>query len=292
MSPQRSLLGASFLLALACGGHSAAPSTTPAPVATPTVAPARPAAPATIRYGPSALRYLIRREVSATQTFQGQTSASRLGFRLFVHATIRGPADSGGYPTTITIDSIIPDSGIALPVTLNLAATRGLSYSGILSPHGEFKNATPSDTTIARGLAQVLANFREFYPSIPGGGLALNAAWTDTTSRTDRAGIFDRVTVTAITTSRASAIEERAGAHAVRVEVSAILAITGAGNQAGQALDLAGRGTRHGVEYVAVDGRFLGGESVDSTDLEIAVPAQGQVVQIRQVARFIVQVLP
>jgi len=245
-----------------------------------------------VRFGPSALKYLIRRQISATQTFQGQTSSSRLGFRLFVHATIRGPADSLGYPATVTVDSIVADSGVALPVTINLAAARGLSYSGVLSPSGELKNSTPSDTVIARGLSQVLANFRDFYPGIPRDGLTLNAAWTDTTSRTDRAGIFDRVTVTTIATSRATAIEELAGAHAIRVEVSAVLAITGAGNQGGQELNLAGRGTRRGIEYVAVDGRFLGGEATDSTDLEIAVPAQGQVVSIKQIARSIVQVLP
>jgi len=168
----------------------------------------------------------------------------------------------------------------------------GLSYSGVLAPDGELKNSTASDTIIARGLSQVLANFRDFYPGIPAGGLTLNAAWIDTTSRTDRAGIFDRVTVTTIARSRAAAIEELAGAHAIRLEVDAILAITGAGNQGGQDLDLAGKGTRHATEYVAVDGRFLGGESLDSTDLEIAVPAQGQVVSIKQIAKSIVQVLP
>src|SRR5207247_11178393 len=127
---------------------------------------------------------------------------------------------------------------------------------------------------------------------IPAAGVTLNASWTDTTSRTDRAGIFDRVTVTTIATSRAAAIEELAGAHALRLEVTAGLAITGAGNQGGQAMDLAGRGTRHAIEYVAVDGRFLGGQSLDSTDLEIAVLAQGQVVSIKQIAKSIVQVLP
>jgi len=281
--------------AAACGGSRA--SAPPAPPSPSTPAPrppdaAPPAGPKPVRFGPSALKYLIRRQISATQTFQGQTSSSRLGFRLFVHATIRGPADSLGYPATFTVDSIVPDSGVALPVTINLTAARGLSYRGVLSPSGELKNSTPSDTVIARGLSQVLANFRDFYPGIPRDGLTLNAAWTDTTSRTDRAGIFDRVTVTTIATSRAAAIEELAGAHAIRVEIGAVLAITGAGNQGGQELHLAGRGTRHGIEYVAVDGRFLGGEATDSTDLEIAVPAQGQVVSIKQVARSIVQVLP
>ena len=282
-------------VAMACASSRASappPVTPPGPTIRVPDAPPPPASPRPVRFGPSALRYVIRRQISATQTFQGQTSSSRLGFRLFVHATVRGPADSLGYPATFTVDSIVADSGVTLPVTINLAAARGLSYSGVLAPDGELKNSTASDTIIARGLSQVLANFRDFYPGIPAGGLTLNAAWIDTTSRTDRAGIFDRVTVTTIARSRAAAIEELAGAHAIRLEVDAILAITGAGNQGGQDLDLAGKGTRHATEYVAVDGRFLGGESLDSTDLEIAVPAQGQVVSIKQIAKSIVQVLP
>ncbi|PYO39054.1 MAG: hypothetical protein DMD29_10680, partial [Gemmatimonadetes bacterium] len=83
---------------------------------------------------------MIRLQISATQTFQGQTSSSRLGFRLFVHATIRGPADSHGYPATFTVDSIVADSGMALPETINLTAARRLSYSGVLTPSGELKN--------------------------------------------------------------------------------------------------------------------------------------------------------
>jgi len=282
-------------VAMACASSraSAPPTVTPpGPTTRVPDAPTPPTGPRPVRFGPSALRYVIRRQISATQTFQGQTSSSRLGFRLFVHATVRGPADSLGYPATFTVDSIVADSGVTLPVTINLAAARGLSYSGVLAPDGELKNSTASDTIVARGLSQVLANFRDFYPGIPAGGVTLNAAWTDTTSRTDRAGIFDRVTVTTIARSRAAAIEELAGAHTIRLEVDAILAITGAGNQGGQDLDLAGKGTRHATEYVAVDGRFLGGESLDSTDLEIAVPAQGQVVSIKQIAKSIVQVLP
>ena len=294
MTVRRILVLAILGVAMACASRASGPPpvTPPGPSTRVPDAPPPPSAPRPVRFGPSALRYVIRRQISATQTFQGQTSSSRLGFRLFVHATVRGPADSLGYPATFTVDSIVADSGVTLPVTINLAAARGLSYSGVLAPDGELKNSTASDTIIARGLSQVLANFRDFYPGLPAGGLTLNAAWIDSTSRTDRAGIFDRVTVTTIARSRAAAIEELAGAHAIRLEVDAILAITGAGNQGGQDLNLAGKGTRHATEYVAVDGRFLGGESLDSTDFEIAVPAQGQVVSIKQIAKSIVQVLP
>src|SRR5438445_13576279 len=103
----------------------------------------------------------------------------------------------------------------------------------------------------------------------PDGGLTLNAELTDTTSRTYPAGIFDRVTVTTIATSRAAAIEELAGAHAIRVEISAVLAITGAGNQGGQEIHHAGRGPRHEIEYVAVAQRHQGGRDTDTADQDV-----------------------
>jgi len=67
-----------------------------------------------------------------------QTQVIDRGFRLFLAATIAGPADSAGYPLSFTLDSIVPDSGSAIPPTVNLASARGLRYSGRLTPAGEF----------------------------------------------------------------------------------------------------------------------------------------------------------
>src|SRR5436190_153579 len=83
--------------------------------------PPPPSGPRPVLFGPSALKYAIRRQISATQTMSGQASAARLGFRLYVHAIVRGPADSLGYPATFTVDSILADSGVTLPPTVNLA---------------------------------------------------------------------------------------------------------------------------------------------------------------------------
>src|SRR2546427_560259 len=126
------LIGAVFAAACASqrGGTAAGPA--PAPSATPspqTASPppqASPALPAStrsdaIRYGPSALRYLVHRRLHLQQALGEQVQAQELGARVYVSATITGPADSVGYPATFIVDSILPDSGTPqLESTMNV----------------------------------------------------------------------------------------------------------------------------------------------------------------------------
>ncbi|OLC07019.1 MAG: hypothetical protein AUH42_04340 [Gemmatimonadetes bacterium 13_1_40CM_70_11] len=245
-----------------------------------------------IHLGPSVLHYVIGRRIDIRQAVQGQETSSRLGFQLFATATIRGPADPAGYPTMFVVDSIVPDSGTALPVTINLSAARRLTFSGVLHPDGEFHRSTPSDSAVAQALAQVLGTFRDFYPHFPAGGLKLGAMWTDTISRTDAVGAFEKLTVTAINNSHASALEDRGGIHSVRIDIGSQVTMAGSGTQGGQPLTLAGTGSRQSVEFVAVDGRYLGGETLDSTRLTITLPLQGLAVPVQQVSHATVKVLP
>ena len=51
-------------------------------------------------------------------------------------------------------------------------------------------------------------------------------------------------------------------------------------------------GLRSGVDYIAVDGRFMGGEAHDSTSSTINLPIQGMTIPRTQVSRSTVTVLP
>ncbi|HEV8305918.1 MAG TPA: hypothetical protein VGQ25_13200 [Gemmatimonadales bacterium] len=266
----------------------------------PTPAGAAPAAavpPATsrpsdvVRLGPSALRYVLRQEIHAEQEFPGQTRTIDRGVRLFVSATITGPADSVGYPLTFTIDSIVPDSGTAIPPTVNFAASRGLRYTGRLAPTGEFRNPVPSDSARAQAFAQIAGGFvRTFFPRLPGGGATLGAEWTDTVMTTDRTVV--EVTSRSLSHARAVAWEQRSGARCLRIEVAATYTLAGAGEQGGQPLEVAGSGTRATVQFVAADGRYVGGEFRDSSAIVITLPMQGAKVPVRQISRYTVTVLP
>src|SRR2546425_3988404 len=238
----RRLLLTGGALAAACASRTGAGASTPAPVAP--AAPVQPIAqPAgrrsdVIHYGPSAVRYVVHRRLHIQQGQAERPQAQDLGARIYVTATIAGPADSVGYPATFTVDSIVPDSGTPPPVAENVSKARKLVFSGRLLPRGEFVNSVPSDSVLAQSLVQLLAGFRDFLPRIPRDGLKPGAAWTDTLEATQK-GASSEVSRRAIVRSAAAAGED-AVAHSVRLEASSTYQVARAGQNGGPPFQLAG----------------------------------------------------
>jgi hypothetical protein len=212
------------------------------------------------------------------------------GISAFFRATIVGPADSSGYPMTVSIDSIVPDSGTTIPLNTNLAAAKGLSYQGRLTPRAEFRDAVPSDSATAAAISPVVGSFQNFYPRLPASGLTLGATWTDTLTTSDRGA--GNVSVKSINSWRAPTWEDRNGVRSLRVEVTSSFTIQGKGEQLGQPFEVAGNGVRTGVDFLAADGRYLGGESNDSTSMTITLPVQTMTIPRTQVSKTTVSVLP
>lgn len=289
---RRVLFLTAVVIASSCTPKNPASNPTPAnpPGAPPPPAAPPPSAHQNVRLGPNTLRYVMHQVIHIDQEFQGMHQPLDFGLRAFFAATITGPADSSGYPTTITVDSIVPDSGTTAPMGINLSAAKGLSYSGRLTPRGEFRYQRASDTTAAQSLTPVIGSFKNFFPHLPPGGAALGATWTDTVTDSDRAA--GAVTVTSINTAHAAAWEDRNTARALRIDVTSAFTIKGSGEQAGQPFDVAGNGQRSGVDYVAVDGRYLGGESHDSTSMTITLPVQAMTIPRTQISKTTVTVLP
>jgi hypothetical protein len=296
----RRLLFAGTAFAAACASGSrgtpavAAPALTPAPGAS-TTAPATegPSAhrPDVIRYGPSALRYVVHRRLHIQQALGDQTQAQDVGARIFVATAITGPADSIGYPATFLVDSIVADSGTPPPIVDNVSKVRKLVFAGRIAPRGEFVNALASDSAVAQSVVQLLGNFRDFLPRLPIGGVKPGATWTDTVE-TSQKGSGSEVSRRTITLSTATGWEDRLGSRSVRLEGSQTYRVAGGGKNAGQPFELSGAGTGSGVAYIAADGRYLGGEWQDSTTLTVRLPVQGVAVPVIQVTRTTVAVLP
>jgi hypothetical protein len=286
----RRLLFAGTAFAAACASGSrgtpavAAPALTPAPGAS-TTAPATegPSAhrPDVIRYGPSALRYVVHRRLHIQQALGDQTQAQDVGARIFVATAITGPADSIGYPATFLVDSIVADSGTPPPIVDNVSKVRKLVFAGRIAPRGEFVNALASDSAVAQSVVQLLGNFR----------VKPGATWTDTVE-TSQKGSGSEVSRRTITLSTATGWEDRLGSRSVRLEGSQTYRVAGGGKNAGQPFELSGAGTGSGVAYIAADGRYLGGEWQDSTTLTVRLPVQGVAVPVIQVTRTTVAVLP
>ena len=292
-----SLAAAMLVAVIACASRNR-PAATPAPAVAPpppAPAPGPPPPPArgtpeVVRLGPNALRYVVHQVIHIEQEFQGMRQPLDFGLRIFFGTTITGPADSVGYVTTVTIDSVVPDSGTSAPMGINLAAAKGLAFTGRLTPTGEFRNPVASDTTIAQTLGPVFGSFKNFFPRLPPTGLTLGASWTDTITTSDRAA--GAVVVKTISRSNAAAWEQRNGVRCLRLEVVSNFTIQGAGEQGGQPFEVAGSGVRNGIDYIAVDGRFMGGEARDSTSMTITLPVQNMIIPRTQVSRSTVTVLP
>src|SRR5881394_700456 len=136
---RRVLLVAAALTALSCAPKTSSAPTPANPPGAPPPPPPPPPAPG-LRLGPSAQRYVMHTVIHIDQEFQGMHQPLDFGLRAFFGVTITGPADSSGYPTNITIDSIVPDSGTTPPMGINLSAAKALSFVGRLTPRGEFRS--------------------------------------------------------------------------------------------------------------------------------------------------------
>jgi len=286
---------AAAALAAACATPRAAPparapAPTPAPLPAATPPPHAPATPLGVLYGPSALRYVMHQRIHLEQDYGMGTQMQDLGYRVFVSATITGPADSTGYPTTLTIDSLVLDSGVVLPPPLSAEGARGLAYRGRLTARGEFRHPTASDSARARLVGQFLGGFRNFYPRLPAAGAAPGASWTDTSATTDTTttGI---VATRGVIQSSATGYAPHGGTQSLEIHFNAALAVSGSGEANGQRFTLGGQSTQTGLAYIAADGRYLGAEVADSTDLAFAFLMGGR-APVRRVAHITVQVLP
>ena len=285
---RRIALVAASTIAMACASHTTPSNPTPSSPAAPPPAP--PPATQTVRLGPSALRYLMHQIIHVEQELPTGPQVLDYGLNVFFAVTISGPADSSGYPTTITIDSVAPDSGTTVPGGINLSVARALSYRGRLSPRGDFRDAVPSDSAASLALAPIVGSFRNFFPRLPVGGVTLGATWTDTTTETQAS--VGTISITSVNRSRAAAWEDRSATRAMRVEVTSDFKIHGNGQQMGQSFEVNGSGARSGIDYIAIDGRFLGSESRDSTNLTIVLPMQSLTIPRKQASRTTVTVRP
>src|SRR2546430_3702001 len=129
---------------------------------------------------------MSHQKVHIDQEFQGMHQPLDFGLRSYFRVTIAGPVDSAGYPRTLTVDSIAPDSGTTVPMGINLAGAKGLSLAGRLSPTGEFRNPAASATTSSQSGARIIGSFQNFFPRLPAAGATAGAASTDTDKTTAR----------------------------------------------------------------------------------------------------------
>lgn len=282
------------LAAVACGSH-AKPSTTPTPANRPPVAPPAVQPPVSrsndgVRLGPSVLRYMIHQSLHAEQQLQGQTQVIDRSTKLFVTATIVGPADSLGYRLTFTVDSIALDSGTTLPGGLDLTNARGLVYDGRLTTDGKTALGLVSDTARAAPFIQLIDVLKTFYPELPKTGVTPGAEWSDSSTGIDH--VVVEVTRRSANRSHVTNWEQQGNTRILTIEKAATYAVAGSGTQGNQPVQVSGNGAESSRYVIAADGRYLGGDASDSSSITVTLPYQNATVPAIRVLRSTVAVLP
>ena len=289
---RRPFLYPALLLSAACGGGYRAPGQ-PAPAPAPSAPSAAPAR-TTLQLSSGTTRYLVRQEVHIQQDYAGLPPTIDLKYSLYLTAVVGSTADSTGLPTTFTVDSVAVDSGSQLPPQINLSAARGFQISGRLGVTGEFVSGPCDTSSAAATLGSLLPRFRSFFPRLPAGGVAPDTSWTDSTTASDAANCTGGAAITTRSENHRAATtwEDRGGLRALRLETTALYQFNGSGDQGGAQFTLQGSGVGTGVQFLANDGRYLGGELRDSSTLTIDLPVQGISIPRRQIAHTTVTVLP
>ena len=295
---------ATVLAACAAGAPAPPPGATPVPAQPPILVPDSPtpipAPPPVVptpltaaRLGPQVGRFLAHQVVDIHNDYAGLPPRQTIGYQSWFTVTVRDSTDGANrLAATFVVDSIAADSGVLLPPTMNLGAVRGLTVTGWISPTGEFQDPVFSDSVVVQSLSLLLGWFRRFFPHVPADGAQPGRQWTDTLTTTEPGGA---ATVTRITELRARAgatWELRPEGEALRLDAEETYQFTGSGDGGGQPLQLRGTGVRSGTDYIAVDGRYLGGTSRDSVALTITLPQQGITIPQRQLGTLSVRLLP
>jgi len=263
----------------------------PAPVDTP--APAVVAPPAPARLAPQHGRFLAHQVVEIHNDYEGLPSRQVIGYRSWFSVTVRDTADAAHrLATTFVVDSLVADSGVMLPPTMNLAAARGLTVTGWVAPSGELQDPVFSDSGVVQSLSLLLGWFRRFFPHLPADGVQPGREWSDTLTTTEPGGTATLARTSELHVRAGAAWEHRPEGEALRLDAAETYRFTGSGDGGGQPLELRGTGVRAGTDYLAADGRYLGGTSRDSVALTITLPQQGITIPQRQLGTLSVQLLP
>lgn len=287
-APRPRLLGFALVGAAACAGVAPTSTAGSPPVPATATQTAPPAAPLT--YAPGVTKYLITQRHHIDNALPTGDQVQEIGLRTFITTVITGPVGPRGYGFSLTVDSIVPDTGFIAGL-IDFQAARGLRYDASLSPTGRLIDSRPSDPTVAKSLAQLLGGFRTFYPRLPIAGITPRSTWSDSSETTDTSSsgiVRDR----AVTHYVTGDWETPAGVRQLGIEITEDFTVSGTGSAQGSTFALSGTGIRAGHLQLSATGRFLGGTTTDSAGMVITFDPQGMAIPRHQVSYTTITVIP
>lgn len=212
----------------------------------------------------------------------------KTGYAQISFLTITLNDTAGGLTVHAVLDSAVKADTNALPPQASLDSARGRAWHALLSPEGKLSGLKRIDDTTAVGPFGDMIN--NFFPRVKRGA-KVGDQWTDTTeAMTDSDG--QTLTTRTITNFRATGTETRSGTRALKIETAFSLAQTGEVNGPQGSFSLDGTGTGTATYFVTPDGRYLGGMSSVTSDLQVTTEQLPAPIPIHATNAVTVSVLP
>ena len=203
----------------------------------------------------------------------------------FLTVTLNDTA--GGQTVHAVLDSVTKPAANPVPDQATLDSAKGRTWHALLSPDGKVTGVKRVDSTSAGQVSDLITNF--FPRTKP--GAKVGDTWTDT-SETTSAQEGQKLTTRTVTNYSVTGTETRNGARALKIESAFSLSQTGEIEQGGQALSVEGTGTGTATSFVTQDGRYLGGTSTTSAELQITAASIPAPIPVQIKNTVTVSILP
>lgn len=267
-----------LLLAGACSSSAPATKPTqPAPVPTkPGAEPARPemgrseTALSYPKSGAGIQHYAFSRRDSIVLTMPtGEEQVQILARTAFL--TLTWVAADSGTRITSTIDSMVADSGLTIPLA-QLDSARGTRWTALRPPSGGLTGITGNRSSLLGD--QIRDQLALLFPRVPADGVRAGLQWTDSTVAPARVSAFE-ANETSLSSATAGALLSSGG---IPIQVTISRSATGEANQFGQTISLTSTGSDTLDYQFEKDGRISQASGHRSTSLVVELSAIGQKV--------------
>jgi hypothetical protein len=217
------------------------------------------AAPTTARYR---VDQTIEQIVDASAIGGGE---QRQRFTVSTYLTVTLSDTAGGKTLHAVVDSMRGDSTTPVPKAV-LDSARGVALHGFVAPGGRLDTvSTVKESALGPQLTGVV---RQLFPKVRA-GVKVGDGWADTTeSASPAAG--GSMAIRRITTYKATGSEARGGVKATKIETQFTASVNGTQQTPSGPANIAGTGTGKESFYLAPDGRYLSGSSVQNSKLTIS----------------------
>ena len=228
------------------------------------------------RSGAGTTRYAFSRRDSVTATMPSGESQVQL-LACTAYLTISWIASDSGTKLTTTVDSVVADSGTALPFAV-VDSARGTRLTALRPPGGGLTGLSTSRTSLLGD--QIRDQLALLFPRLPADGAHPGARWDDSTQAPARVSAFEANE----SFHFANQAGEVDGGGALAIQALVSRAATGEATQFGQPITLKASGTDTLNYRLSGDGRVLEAGGSRWTSLVVELASIGQTVPVIEVS--------